>query len=127
MRAKAQCPRRPAARAVAQAGRFGRREVARGEAGGSASPGTGAAAGAGAATKAAQAFVQDQREFDALPAKIETLEAEKATLESTAGDPGFLRGSAGRRRATLERLSAIGGEIDAAYERWAELEALRGG
>jgi len=105
----------------------GARSREAGEAGGSASPGTGAAAGAGAATKPRKLSYKDQREFDALPAKIETLEAEKATLESTAGDPGFYAGPQDAVRATLERLSAIGGEIDAAYERWAELEALRGG
>ena len=105
----------------------GARSREAGEAGGSASPGTGAAAGAGAATKPRKLSYKDQREFDALPAKIETLEAEKATLETTAGDPGFYAGPQDAVRATLERLSAIGGEIDAAYERWAELEALRGG
>jgi ABC transport system ATP-binding/permease protein len=44
-----------------------------------------------------------------------------------SGDPAFYSGAQDAVRATLARLETIGGEIDAAYERWAALEALRAG
>jgi ATP-binding cassette subfamily F protein uup len=80
-----------------------------------------------AAPKPRKLSYKDQREFDALPAKIEALEAEKATLEAQAGDPAFYSGPQEAVKRTLDRLAALGGEIDAAYERWAALEALRAG
>ena len=89
-----------------------------------------AAAGAAPAAPPARArrlSYKDQREFDALPARIEALEADKAALEAEVSDPAFYAGAQDAVRATLARLEALGGEIDAAYERWAVLEALRGG
>jgi ATP-binding cassette subfamily F protein uup len=80
-----------------------------------------------AAPKPKQLSYKDQRDFDSLPAKIEALETEKARLEAQAGDPAFYSGAQDTVRATLARLEKIGGEIDAAYERWATLEALRAG
>jgi ATP-binding cassette subfamily F protein uup len=70
---------------------------------------------------------KDQRDFDSLPARIEALEAEKAALEAQAGDPAFYAGPQDAVRTALARLESIGGEIDAAYERWAALESLRAG
>ena len=69
---------------------------------------------------------KDQREFEALPATIESLEAEKAELERMIADPAFYQRSPDEVRGSLARLQSLGAEIDAAYARWAELEALRG-
>jgi len=85
------------------------------------------AGGAMPAPKPKKLPYKDQRDFETLPAKIEALEAEKATLEAQAGDAAFYSGPQDTVRATLARLESIGGEIDAAYERWAALEALRVG
>ncbi|MCU0759478.1 MAG: ATP-binding cassette domain-containing protein [Steroidobacteraceae bacterium] len=109
--------------------------VARGASGAGAAGagGRGADAAAAAAQPAAvgakprKLSYKDQREFEALPARIEALEAEKAALEAQAGDPAFYSGPQEAVKRTLERLASLGGEIDAAYERWAALEALRGG
>ncbi len=70
---------------------------------------------------------KDQREFEALPGRIEALETEKAALEAQVGDPAFYAGSQDTVRATLARLESIGAEVDASYERWAALETLRAG
>jgi ATP-binding cassette subfamily F protein uup len=80
-----------------------------------------------AAPKLKKLSYKDQRDFESLPAKIEALEAEKAALEAQAGDPAFYSGPQDAVRATLARLEATGAAIDAAYERWAALEALRAG
>lgn len=69
---------------------------------------------------------KDQREFDGLPAHIEALENDKAELERTVADPAFYQRPQDEVRGSLARLQSLGGEIDAAYARWAELEALRG-
>src|SRR5690606_23247504 len=65
-----------------------------------------------------------QRELDALPDAIDALEREIAALHATTGAPEFYRGPQEEVRATLERLRALEGELEAAVERWAELEQL---
>ena len=84
---------------------------------------TNASGSATPAPKLKKLSYRDQRDFEALPATIEALETEKAALEAQAGDPAFYSGARETVRATLARLESIGGEIDAAYERWAALEA----
>lgn len=69
---------------------------------------------------------KEQREFDSLPATIESLETDKAELERMVADPAFYQRSQDEVRGALTRLQYLGTEIDAAYARWAELEALRG-
>jgi ATP-binding cassette subfamily F protein uup len=61
-----------------------------------------------------------------LPVTIESLEAEKAELERMVADPAFYQRSQDEVRGSLARLQSLGAEVDAAYARWAELEALRG-
>lgn len=68
----------------------------------------------------------DQREFDSLPTTIESLETEKAELERMIADPAFYQRPHDEVRGSLARLQSLSAEIDAAYARWAELEALRG-
>jgi ATP-binding cassette subfamily F protein uup len=72
--------------------------------------------------KARKLTNKERAELDALPAKIENLEAEQAKLTSTLADPAFFRkGGADVSRATT-RLSEIEAELALAYARWAKLE-----
>ncbi|SEG19260.1 ATP-binding cassette domain-containing protein [Billgrantia desiderata] len=68
-----------------------------------------------------------QRELDALPAEIERLEAEVAEYEARVGDPAFYQQEAGTVSEVLQAMSDKQAELDAAMERWMELEALAAG
>ncbi|MFC3282474.1 ATP-binding cassette domain-containing protein [Litchfieldella rifensis] len=68
-----------------------------------------------------------QRELDSLPATIEALENEVAEFEATVGDPTFYQQDADQVTTTLEALSAKQAELDAAMERWMELEGMAAG
>lgn len=68
---------------------------------------------------------KEQREFDELPLRIESLELRKGELEIRVGEPHFYQGTADSIRDSLQQLQQLTEEIDAAYARWAELEALR--
>jgi ATP-binding cassette subfamily F protein uup len=67
---------------------------------------------------------KDQRELQALPERLQALEAEKAQLESSLSDPQLYA----ERRSALEpqwqRLQTIVQELDAGYARWSELESF---
>jgi ATP-binding cassette subfamily F protein uup len=65
---------------------------------------------------------KEQREFDALPAKIAALEAEQRTLTQATEGAEFYKESADRIREVLSRLEQIGPEIESALERWLALE-----
>lgn len=67
---------------------------------------------------------KEQREFDSLPATIESLELDKSELERAVADPAFYQRPQDEVRRALTTLQSLGSEIDAAYARWAELEAL---
>ncbi|MEQ5802801.1 ATP-binding cassette domain-containing protein [Halomonas sp. H10-9-1] len=79
------------------------------------------------AKKSAKLSYKLQRELDGLPAEIERLEGEVAGFEARVGDPGFYQQEAGKVTATLEALAARQAELDAAMERWMELEAQASG
>jgi ATP-binding cassette subfamily F protein uup len=68
---------------------------------------------------------KEQREFDELPLRIESLELRKGELEIRVAEPHFYQGTADSIRDSLQQLQQLTEEIDAAYARWAELEALR--
>ncbi|ERS88959.1 ATP-binding cassette domain-containing protein [Halomonas sp. PBN3] len=80
-----------------------------------------------AARKPAKLSYKLQRELDALPGEIERLEAEVAEFEARVGDPGFYQQEATRVTATLEAMAARQAALDAAMERWMELEAQASG
>ncbi|PMR71416.1 ATP-binding cassette domain-containing protein [Halomonas heilongjiangensis] len=83
---------------------------------------------ASAATKKpAKLSYKLQRELDGLPAEIERLEAEVAEFEAKVGDPAFYQQAADSVTATLAALSDRQAELDAAMERWMELEAIAAG
>jgi ATP-binding cassette subfamily F protein uup len=64
----------------------------------------------------------EQREYEALPARIDALEAEQQRLRTESESPSFYREPAGRIREVLSRLEALGPELEAALARWVELE-----
>ncbi len=69
---------------------------------------------------------KDQRELDALPARLEALETQKAGIEADVGDPQFYARPYDEVAAALARLDGLNREIENAYARWAELEQQAG-
>jgi ATP-binding cassette subfamily F protein uup len=84
-----------------------------------------APASAALVTNARRLSYKQQRELDELPGKIQRLEEEQGVLASTVADPELYVRDAPRAAAALARLEVLAGELEAAYARWAELEALR--
>ena len=69
---------------------------------------------------------KEERELEALPERIAALEAEQEAIHTTLADPGFYK-TAGPEVVTLTaRLEALDAELLVAYERWEELEAVKG-
>jgi len=68
---------------------------------------------------------KEQQELDGLPDRIAVLEEEQAGLHARLADPEFYK-SAGAEVATVNaRLAALEQELEAAYQRWDELESLK--
>jgi len=63
-----------------------------------------------------------QRELEALPEKIDTVEKNIATLQTEIAQPGFYQQTAEQSGKTLARLAQLQQELDELLERWAELE-----
>jgi ATP-binding cassette subfamily F protein uup len=66
---------------------------------------------------------REQREFEDLPARIDSLEAEQRDLNAAVQDPLFYTKGADAIQASLARLEAVGSELVTAYARWDELDA----
>jgi ATP-binding cassette subfamily F protein uup len=75
-------------------------------------------------TKPRRLSYKDQRELDALPATIERLEAEQATLQDSLNDPALFRERPEEASASMERLRDLALELETAYRRWEALESL---
>ncbi len=69
---------------------------------------------------------KEQRELAALPGRIEALEKEQAELHARMGDRDFYRQPSAVITTTLERLESVKPELEASYQRWQELESIRG-
>jgi len=67
---------------------------------------------------------KENREIEALPALIESLESERDSLHKTLGDPDFYKGEGQRIPELKTRIGEIEGELADAYERWEVLEAI---
>ena len=65
---------------------------------------------------------KEQRELDALPARIDALEEEQRALAERIADPAFYKESADAIHAALARAEDIQHEISAAYSRWHDLD-----
>ncbi len=68
-----------------------------------------------------------QRELELLPERIEALETEIETLQARIGEPGFYARPFPEVQPVLDELAARQVELEAAVDRWAELESLRSG
>ena len=69
---------------------------------------------------------KEQRELEALPARIETLEREVAALHAQLADPAYYRQEAQTITAGSARLESLEAELQVAYARWEALEAQSG-
>jgi len=68
---------------------------------------------------------KEQRELDALPARIEALEAEQRALGQKIAGPDFYKEAAEVIKASLARVDELQREVTAVYARWDALESRR--
>ncbi|HCG8654765.1 TPA: ABC transporter ATP-binding protein [Vibrio parahaemolyticus] len=66
-----------------------------------------------------------QRELEALPAKLEQLESDIETLQEQVNDSEFFAKPVEQTQPVLEQLAALEQELEIAFERWEELEAMQ--
>jgi ATP-binding cassette subfamily F protein uup len=66
---------------------------------------------------------KDRRDLEALPERIEALEAEQGRLQAEMASPDFYRRPRQEIAQARERLTALEEELAAAYERWEALES----
>jgi len=69
---------------------------------------------------------KEQKELDALPKRIEGLDAEQLQIMAAMADPAFYRDSGNKVAETKARLDSIEKELSEVYKRWEDLEALKG-
>jgi ATP-binding cassette subfamily F protein uup len=65
---------------------------------------------------------KEQREFEALPARIEALEEEERQLQQRIAGPEFYKEGAAEISRAMSRAEALKAELDALYARWSELD-----
>ncbi|MDN5863945.1 MAG: ATP-binding cassette domain-containing protein [Gammaproteobacteria bacterium] len=68
---------------------------------------------------------KDQRELDALPERIQSLEADIEALQEEMSASEFFRQPIGAIKAAQARVADTEMSLEAAYDRWVELESLR--
>lgn len=66
-----------------------------------------------------------QRELEALPQTLERLETEINTLQEEVNNPEFFAKPVEETQPILDKLTAKEQELDIAFERWEELEAIQ--
>ena len=67
---------------------------------------------------------KDQRELDALPARIESLEAELEQVQQQLSDPALYQSGGEQVGELQQRLQVLEQELEIAYDRWEELEGM---
>ena len=77
----------------------------------------------GVATEARKLSYRERREFEEMPARIETLEVEQRALGGTIADPTFYKQPAAQIATAVERAEQIERELGTLYARWAELDS----
>jgi len=70
---------------------------------------------------------KEQRELEALPEKIASLEAEQSELHGLMGEGDFYRQAGDKITTAMERLEAVKLELEGLYARWQELESMAQG
>jgi ATP-binding cassette subfamily F protein uup len=86
------------------------------------SPPTAPAAAAKPVERKHKLSYKDQRELDALPERIESLESQQAGLEAKMSDPEFYQQEHAVVQDVLAQAAQIEQELEQALERWTELE-----
>jgi ABC transport system ATP-binding/permease protein len=66
---------------------------------------------------------KEKRELEALPARIEALETEQSELQLRTAQADFYRQPGAAITSALERLEALGNELEECYARWQSLES----
>jgi ATP-binding cassette subfamily F protein uup len=66
---------------------------------------------------------KERLEFERLPARIEAFERERSELEARVASPDFYKEGTTTIAEVMARLESLGGDIEAAYHRWSELDA----
>jgi ATP-binding cassette subfamily F protein uup len=66
----------------------------------------------------------EEREYAALPARVEALEAEHRRLQEETASPEFYKSSREHIESVLARTEAVALELEQALERWIELEEI---
>ena len=69
---------------------------------------------------------KESQELEALPARIEQLDADLAAVHARLADPALYREAGGEVPGLQARLAALDAELAGVYARWEELEARRG-
>lgn len=69
---------------------------------------------------------KEERELEALPEKIASLDSEQAELHARLADPDFYKDAGAEVTRVNERVAALEAELEAVYSRWEELESLKG-
>jgi len=93
-----------------------------------ADPGRGSAKAPGSTTPATakrKLSGKEQKELEALPADIETLEQEQAQLTAQLADPAFYKKQAAKFTEVKARLETVEQEHAKAFARWEDLEARK--
>ncbi|MGE3403478.1 MAG: ATP-binding cassette domain-containing protein [Vicinamibacterales bacterium] len=67
---------------------------------------------------------KEEREFEALPARVAALEEEQRRLQEEVAGPEFYKSGKAHIDAVLARIDAIHGELEQALARWVELEEI---
>ncbi|RKZ19445.1 ABC transporter ATP-binding protein [bacterium] len=67
---------------------------------------------------------REKQELESVPARIEELEAEQASLHGQLGDPKLYREEGDRVVVLKQRLDEVAGELPRLYARWEELEGF---
>ncbi|ELV8626581.1 ABC transporter ATP-binding protein [Vibrio cidicii] len=66
-----------------------------------------------------------QRELEALPARLEQLEIDIETLQEQVNSADFFSQPVEKTQPVLDKLTALEQELEIAFERWEELEAMQ--
>ena len=74
--------------------------------------------------KKAKLGYKEQQELTSLPAQIEALEVRLEQLQTRMGDPDFYRQQSEQITQTQADLAQVEADLEAAYARWATLEAM---
>jgi len=80
----------------------------------------------GKPAKARKFLNREQWEWERLPTEIDALESEQSQLAEQLGDPALYQDGADEVEKIQARLAAIETEVLAKYERWEELDTLKG-